>query len=83
VINHKFIGGVKRVGPNIVTNIAQGAHGEKLDKKLARKIRNVSEKITKALEQEAQKLAKEGYKYILTPEIPNLREVKWHPVGEE
>ena len=36
-----------------------------------------------ALDKEAQRLAKEGYKYILTPEKPNLREVRWHPIGEE
>ena len=83
VINHKYIGGVKRVGKNMVTNISQGAHGEKLEKKWQRKIRRMSEKIVMVLEKEAQRLAKKGYKYMLTPEQPNLREVKWHPVGEE
>lgn len=83
VINGKYVGGVKRVNRNKVTNISQGGHGRKLEKKYQIKIRRMAEKIVDVLEKEAKKLAHDGYKYILTPENPNLREVRWHPVGEE
>ncbi len=83
VIDGKFVGGVKRVNRNKVTNIAQGGHGRILEKKLQIKIKRMAEKIVDAIEKEARKLEKEGYKYILTPETPTLREVRWHPVGEE
>ena len=83
VINHEFISGVKRVNKSNVTNIAQGGHGEKLDASLKRKLKNISEKIVIEIDKEAQKLSKEGYKYILTPEKPSLRKVKYHPIGEE
>jgi glutathione synthase/RimK-type ligase-like ATP-grasp enzyme len=83
VINHKYVGGVKRVNKYKVTNIAQGGHGEKLEKKYQRKIKSIAEKVVKAVDKEAQRLAKEGYKYILTPEEPKKTEVRWHPVGEE
>ena len=83
VIGGKYIGGVKRANKNKVTNIAKGGHGRILEKKYQIKIRRMAEKIVDALDKEAQRLAKEGYKYILTPEKPNLREVRWHPIGEE
>ncbi len=83
VIDGKFVGGVKRVNRNKVTNIALGGHGRALEKKYQAKIRRVCEKIVEAIDKEARRLSKDGYKYILTPETPNLREVRWHPVGEE
>ena len=83
VIDGKFIGGVKRVNRNKVTNIAQGGHGRTLEKRYQIKIRKVAEKIVDAIDKEAIRLAEEGYKYMLTPEIPTLREVRCHPVGEE
>ena len=83
VVNGKYIGGVKRVNKNKVTNIAQGGHGEKMEKKLQRKIRSMSEKIVKSIDKEAERLAKEGYKYILTPDKHQLRKVRRHPTGEE
>jgi glutathione synthase/RimK-type ligase-like ATP-grasp enzyme len=83
VIDGRFVGGVKRVNRNKVTNIAQGGHGRALEKKYQIKIKRMAEKIVEAIEKEAKRLAKQGYKYILTPENPNLREVRWHPVGEE
>jgi len=83
VIDGKFIGGVKRVNRNKVTNIAQGGHGRVLEKRYQMKIRRMAEKIVEAVDKEARRLADEGYKYILSPERPTLREVRWHPVGEE
>ncbi|MBW2965576.1 hypothetical protein KY342_00565 [Candidatus Woesearchaeota archaeon] len=83
VVDGKFIGGVKRVNRNKVTNIAQGGHGRVLEKRYQIKIRRIAEKIVEAIDKEARRLADEGYKYILSPEKPTLREVRWHPVGEE
>jgi len=83
VVNDKFIGGVKRVSENKVTNIAQGGHGRKLEKRYQLKIKRISEKIVAAIDKEAARLAEEGYKYILTPDKPNFREALRHPCGEE
>jgi hypothetical protein len=83
VVDGKYIGGVKRVSRNKVTNIAQGGHGRKLEKKFQAKIRRISEKIVDAIDKEAKNLADEGYRYILTPDKPKLREVIRHPLGEE
>tara|TARA_Y100000310_G_C20659364_1_gene803811 strand:- start:313 stop:1374 length:1062 start_codon:yes stop_codon:yes gene_type:complete len=83
VINGKYAGAVKRISKNKVTNIARGGYGDQVTKKLDRKLKNISEKITHALEKKALDMKKEKYNYILTPEQPKLREVVWHPIGEE
>ncbi|MBW2992961.1 YheC/YheD family protein [Candidatus Woesearchaeota archaeon] len=83
VINGKFIGGVKRLNKNRITNISRGGHGAKLEKEYQKKIERVSREITEEINREAKKLSEEGCKYILTPEKPSLREARWHPVGEE
>ena len=83
VINDKYIGGVKRVSRSKVTNIAQGGHARALEKKYQARIKAVSEKIVKAIDKKAGELADEGYRYILTPDKPNLREANRHPLGEE
>jgi len=83
VVDNKFIGGVKRVNKSQVTNIAQGGHARALEKKYQAKIRRISEKIVDAIDKEAKRLSEEGYKYMLTPKNPNLREALRHPCGEE
>ncbi|MDP7115748.1 MAG: hypothetical protein QF632_05270 [Candidatus Woesearchaeota archaeon] len=83
VVNGKFAGAVKRVCRQKVTNIAQGGFGDIVDAKLQTKIKDVSEKITLALEKKAEKMATNDYNYVLNPDIPKLREVVWHPIGEE
>ena len=83
VVNGKYITAVKRVSRNKVTNIAQGGHGEKLELKYQKKIAKIAERITAAINEQAVSWIKSGHQYIYTPTKPTLREVRWHPIGEE
>jgi glutathione synthase/RimK-type ligase-like ATP-grasp enzyme len=83
VINGKYVTGVKRICKKKVTNIAQGACGDKLESKYQKKIKRISEKIADAINRQASEWIKEEHQYIYKPINPSLREVKWHPIGEE
>jgi glutathione synthase/RimK-type ligase-like ATP-grasp enzyme len=83
VVNGKYITGIKRVSKNKVTNIAQGGHGAKLEDKYQKKIARVSEKIAEEINKQAIEWIQSDHEYIYTPKKPTLREVRWHPVGEE
>jgi glutathione synthase/RimK-type ligase-like ATP-grasp enzyme len=83
VINGKYVTSVKRICKKKVTNIAQGAYGDKLESKYQKKIAKISEKIADAINKQAIEWIKEDHQYIYKPTKPSLREVRWHPVGEE
>jgi len=83
VIDGKYTASVKRVSKNKITNIAVGAHGEKLESKYERKIKRISEKIAKTINQQVQEWIRQDYQYLYEPEKPSLREARWHPIGEE